>query len=176
MLLLCYNLFMKVAIISDIHDNLSNLDKVLNYLKNNCISHLICCGDVGTEKTLKYLINNFKGKLWCVFGNTDKDHVDYEKIKNKFKEVGLFKKLGKFIVANKTILIVHEPQQYQEYLEDKSINYVFYGHTHKPWQEIKHNKVILNPGNVTNQRYVPSFAIWDVDSGKFELVQINQLK
>lgn len=167
---------MKVAIISDIHDNIPNLNKVLNYLNKEKIDKLVCCGDFGSEETLVHLSNNFKGQIWVVLGNMDRGYVEYDEIKDKFENIKIYDKVGKFELENKTILIVHQPQNYESYLNDNDIQYIFYGHTHKPWQETKNSKMILCPGNVANQIYAPSFAVWDLNKDKFELIQINILK
>ncbi|PJC01234.1 MAG: hypothetical protein CO073_03990 [Candidatus Komeilibacteria bacterium CG_4_9_14_0_8_um_filter_36_9] len=166
---------MKVAIISDIHDNITNLNKALVYFQGNGITKLICCGDMGSEETLAYLSKEFIGEIWAVLGNMDWDQVEYKDIKDKYKNVKLFANGGKFTIENNTILIVHEPKRYFPYLDDPEITHIFYGHTHKPWTENKKNKIILCPGNVTNQIYPPSFAIWETETNKFDLIQLNQL-
>lgn len=166
---------MKVAIISDIHDNITNLDKALMYFQANKISKLICCGDMGSKETLDYLAKQFVGDIWAVLGNMDWDHVEYDDLKDKYDNVKLFANGGIFTIKNKDILIVHEPKRYQPYLNEPGISFIFYGHTHKPWIETKHNKTILCPGNITNQLYPPSFAIWDIATNKFDLIQLNQL-
>jgi len=167
---------MKIAIISDIHDNLPNLDKVLEYIRQNNISKLICCGDFGSQETLAYLADNFIGQIWTVLGNMDKGHVEYSEVKDKFDNIMLFETMGKFSVDNKEVLIVHEPRNYVSYLRNDDFQYVFYGHTHRPWQEIIDGKMVLCPGNVANQLYAPTFAVWDTSDNKFELIQINLLK
>ncbi|MCK4745114.1 metallophosphoesterase family protein, partial [Candidatus Parcubacteria bacterium] len=51
---------MKVAIISDIHDNIPNLKKGLAYCAENNIEKIFCCGDVTNSETLKFLADNFQ--------------------------------------------------------------------------------------------------------------------
>ncbi|MBI4779624.1 metallophosphoesterase family protein, partial [Candidatus Falkowbacteria bacterium] len=46
---------MKFLIISDIHDNLINLEKCLNWGRDREIVNAICCGDVVNSETLAYL-------------------------------------------------------------------------------------------------------------------------
>lgn len=167
---------MKIIIISDIHDNLLNLDKVLHYAKDNNIYKIICCGDFGSEETIKYLSKNFNGNIRAVFGNADDDHMDFDKVKDKFSNIKFSKDASNFVIDNKQVLVVHEPVHYEPYLANEDLQYIFYGHTHKPWQEVKNGKTMLNPGNVSNYLYPPTFAIWETKNDKFELIQLNILK
>ena len=59
---------MKVAIFSDLHDNIPNLNLFLNWVKKNQVSDLIFCGDLANVATLKYLAESFTGKIYIVDG------------------------------------------------------------------------------------------------------------
>jgi predicted phosphodiesterase len=48
---------MRIAIISDIHDNLVNLEKCLAWCAENKIEKIICCGDITNSETLSILAN-----------------------------------------------------------------------------------------------------------------------
>lgn len=166
---------MKTAIISDIHDNIPNLTKVLNWLKTNGIETVYCCGDLGSEQTFDFLAKNFTGQIYLVLGNMDNGYIDYEKIKDKYdqvivghNELIIDTDLGK-------VLLVHEPKNYRAHLGNENIKFIYHGHTHKPWLEQQYKKIILCPGNIANQFYAPSFAIWDLIENKFKLIQVNTL-
>jgi len=62
--------FMKFLIISDIHDNLVNLEKCVNWGRGENVENAICCGDIVNEETLKFLTENFKS-LYLVRGNLE---------------------------------------------------------------------------------------------------------
>ena len=62
---------MKIAIISDTHDNLKNLEKFLSWLKKEGGSILIHCGDVCRMDTLLKISQDFEGKIYLVFGNAE---------------------------------------------------------------------------------------------------------
>ena len=66
---------MKIAIISDVHDNIPNLKKVLDYCASNKIEKIICCGDLASLETLDYLNDNFTKeeiyRVMEVFGARD---------------------------------------------------------------------------------------------------------
>ena len=50
---------MKVVIISDVHNNTTNLKKVLDFCAKNKIGKIICCGDLSSNETLDFLNDHF---------------------------------------------------------------------------------------------------------------------
>ena len=77
---------MKIAIISDVHDNIPNLKKVLDYCAQNSVEKMICCGDLASLETLNYLNNNFAGEIFFVFGNMDNGYLkNYPFANNQYK-------------------------------------------------------------------------------------------
>ena len=168
---------MKIAIISDIHDNLPNLKKVLDYCAQNSVEKIICCGDLASLETLDYLNDNFKGEIFFAFGNMDDAYLkNYPFENNQYKNTKIFKDFGETEIKKKKIAFIHFPREASELCETGKYDFVFYGHTHKPWTEIINKCTLLNPGNVANQYYSPTFAIWNTEDNKFELIRINELK
>ncbi|EKE19860.1 MAG: hypothetical protein ACD_8C00094G0004 [uncultured bacterium] len=176
---------MKIAIISDTHDNIPNLKKVLNYCLENKIEKLIHCGDLAEIETLDYLKENFSGDIFWTFGNMDRGHAgDYPFADGKYKSINIFSKHGEVEIAGKKMAFVHYPEYARKLAEQGMFDYVFYGHTHKPWTEKIQGEnfngnfkecEMLNPGNVANQYYPPTFAVWDDNDYKFKLILINGL-
>ena len=176
---------MKLAIISDTHDNIPNIKKVLDYCRENKIEKIIHCGDLAEVETLKFFRNNFSGDIFVSFGNMDRGHcADQYFDQKEFWNFKFFRTHGEVEIANKKMAFVHFPEYAKKLAEEGRFDFVFYGHTHKPWTEIVesfHNGSIkkcemLNPGNVANQHYPPTFAVYDSLTEKFELVRINGLK
>lgn len=178
---------MLIAIISDTHDNIPNLKKVLDYCRENKVEKIIHCGDLAEIETLDYLKENFSGDIFWTFGNMDRGHsADYPFADGKYKSINIFSKHGEVEIAGKKIAFVHFPEYARSLAEEGRFDYVFYGHTHKPWTEIIQgenrfsgnikNCEMLNPGNVANQYYPPTFAIWNTLDEKFSLIRINELK
>lgn len=183
---------MLVAIISDVHNNTVNLEKVLNYCKNNEISTIICCGDLASEETSDFLNDNFDGTIYYTFGNMDNEQLlqtfspaQGEGAK-KYRNTYLFKNFGEVEIENKNIAFVHFPEVARELCESGKYDFVFYGHTHKPWsafvktsadkEEPNKGCAMLNPGNVAGEIYLPTFAVWNTENDKFQLIRIHNLK
>jgi hypothetical protein len=59
---------MKIAIVSDIHDNQVNLKKCLGWLEKEEIKGMIYCGDITNNETLDILAKGFPGKIYLVKG------------------------------------------------------------------------------------------------------------
>lgn len=147
---------MKIAILSDSHDNAPNLKKALSLIENNKIKTIIHCGDVSTPETLKELLKSFKGKIYIVSGNADSG---FEK----------FPETGRMEVDRKLIAFTHMPKKARELAASQQYDLVFYGHTHKPWEEKVGKTRLVNPGNMAGLFYRASFAIYDAKTDKLEL-------
>lgn len=167
---------MQITIISDIHNNELNLKKVLNFCAQNQINKIICCGDLASQETLDFLCDNFTGVIFYTFGNMDNDHLRNFEFVPEYKNAKLFKDFGETEIAGKRIAFVHFPNKAKKLAESGKYDFVFFGHTHKPWEEMIGKCKMLNPGNVTGDLYPPTFAIWNTDNDNFELIRIHGLK
>jgi putative phosphoesterase len=176
----------KIAIISDIHNNEVNLKKVLNYCASNEIEKIICCGDLASMEMLDLLNDNFVGEIFFTFGNMDNDFLKdkfFGKLDSSttlgmtsYKNTKIFKDFGEAIIDNKKIAFVHFPEMAKKLCATGKYKFVFYGHTHKPFEEIINDCEMLNPGNVAGDGFLPTFAVWNTEDDKFELVRIHDLK
>ncbi|HEX8974536.1 MAG TPA: YfcE family phosphodiesterase [Patescibacteria group bacterium] len=167
---------MLIAIISDVHDNIPNLKKVLDYCNANRIEKIICCGDLASQETLDYLCDNFPGEIFFAFGNMDSEHENHFHITDgEYRNAHIFSKHGEMEIKSKKIAFVHYPDSAKKLCESGKYSFVFHGHTHKPWTEVLGNCTLLNPGNVANQIYQPTFAVWNTSDNKFQLIRINNL-
>lgn len=169
---------MQIAIISDIHNNELNLKKVLNFCAEKKIEKIICCGDLASQETLDFLCDNFSGEIFYTFGNMDVDHLNIEAYKHvsKYRNVFVYESFGETEIDGKKIAFVHFPNKAKRLAETGKYDFVFFGHTHKPWEEMIGKCKMLNPGNVTGDLYPPTFAVWSTEDDKFELVRIHNLK
>ena len=124
---------MRFLVISDIHDNLVNLEKCINWGRRENVDNAICCGDVVNGETLKYLADNFKS-IYLVRGNLEiYDEAEIKKY-NNINYLGEFGKLtagrfGVFELDRKIVGLCHEPWYIKSVLKIKPCELVFYGHT-----------------------------------------------
>jgi len=164
---------MKIAIFSDSHDNLENLKRAIEWIKREKIEILIHCGDVASFDTLKFILENFPGKVFLSLGNMDKDY-SLEKFPegNKIK---IEKEFGEIEIENKKIAFCHFPALAKKLAKEQKYDFIFFGHTHKAWQEVGKTKLV-NPGELAGVFYKPTFAIYDLKNDKLELKILENLK
>lgn len=166
---------MKIAIISDSHDNIPNLKKVLTILDEEKIDHILHCGDVSSPDTLNEIFLQFQGKINLAFGNTDFDHFEEKKnYSEEMPNLEIWKYFGVVEIGGKKIAFLHFPDKARELAESQKYDFVFYGHSHKPWEEKIGKTEFVNPGNVAGLYYRASFAILDLESGKLSLKILDQ--
>jgi hypothetical protein len=166
---------MKIAIISDTHDNLATLDKFLAYIKENPVGAVIHCGDIADGGTLKHLAENFPDNILAVFGN-----MDYrESVENAAKKypgrIQLFKNFGQAEIGGLRIGFCHFPEIAKTRAKESDFDFVFYGHTHKPWQEQIGSCRLANPGTLAGMFYQATFAVLDASTRNLELKIVSRL-
>lgn len=167
---------MRIAIISDIHNNEVNLQKVLDYCGKNKIEKIICCGDLASMETLDFMNDVFSGTIYYVFGNMDNEQLRNYELSQNYRNTKIYRNFGEAEIENRKVAFVHFPKEAKELAESGKYNFVFYGHTHKPWTEKIGNCIMLNPGNITGDFYPPTFAVWDTENDKLGLVRVHELK
>ncbi|MEA3464329.1 MAG: YfcE family phosphodiesterase [Patescibacteria group bacterium] len=162
---------MKIAIISDIHDNLVNLEKCLKWCRENDIKEMICCGDVTNSETLQFLATRFKDTIHLVKGNAET--YDESEIK-QYDNIRYYGKIGKVKLNRKVIGICHEPYFINKMIKQDEYDIIFYGHTHKPWEEEKNGVRLINSGTLSAMFHKATFAVMEDD--KIELKILETLK
>jgi len=168
---------MKIAILSDTHDNLPNFKRAIDWIKKEKIKTVIHCGDVCAPSTLKEILDNFSGKIHLVFGNVDGDHYRLSKLEQtKPSRFILYGEWGKTVVGGKKIAFVHFPEFARGLARSGEYDLVFYGHTHKPWEEKVGKCRLVNPGNLANLFYKATFAVYDTEKDKLELKILEKMK
>ncbi len=164
---------MLIAVLSDIHDNLENLKKCLGWCCTNEIKQIIFCGDTTTSETIKNLAA-FSGEIFMVRGNIEL----FSKTElGAYRNIRYYGETGLLELAGLHIGLVHEPAKIKILLEStaKTIDYIFYGHTHKPWLERRGSTIIANPGNLAGVWHQATFATLDTGSRRIELKLLAEL-
>lgn len=160
---------MKFAIVSDTHDNIKNFNKVIDFLNAQKITTLLHCGDICNQELIDEAIKNFKGEILWVKGNGD-----YELRHSDIKD------MMEVVLDNKKVAFIHYPELAKKLAESGKYDLVFYGHTHRPWEETLRRGSgqvcrLVNPGEVAGQRYKPTFALYDTETDKLELKILEKL-
>jgi hypothetical protein len=167
---------MKIAIISDTHDNLATLDKFLAFIRENPVKYVIHCGDIAEGETLKQLADNFDGKILTAFGNMDyRDSVE-RVVKKLPDKITLFEDFGHAELGGLKIGFCHHKETALAILQNQKFDFIFYGHTHKPWLETINDCQLANPGTLAGMFYKATFAILDTGTKKLDLKIVERLR
>lgn len=160
---------MRVAIFSDSHDNIPNLNKFFDWINKNGIKEVIFCGDLCASATLRDIIMpKYEEKLYMVFGNVA-DRENLSKLVLKYNNVIHFGDQGSIKIDGLRIGFVHYPEKARIMAETKEYDFIFYGHTHKPWLESVGNCFMANPGTLAGLFNKATFAVLDTNTSKLEL-------
>ncbi|MFA5184433.1 MAG: metallophosphoesterase family protein [Patescibacteria group bacterium] len=158
---------MLIAIISDIHDNLANLKKCLDWCRQNRVRKIIFCGDTTNLETIQNLAG-FAGGIFMVKGN---EELYEENNLSQFANIRYLGESGIIKIDGREIGLVHQPRKIETLLKRAKTppDYIFYGHTHKPWLEKRGATTVVNPGNIAGTWYQATFATLNTRTKKLEL-------
>tara|TARA_B100002019_G_scaffold203878_1_gene176827 strand:+ start:713 stop:1204 length:492 start_codon:yes stop_codon:yes gene_type:complete len=136
---------MKIGVVSDTHNNLKNIEIIINLFNEIKVPIVIHTGDISNANTLEQF-SKLNSKLIGVYGNNDRNELGLEEVaqKNKFQFQDPPRKLS---LLDKEIVIFHEPDMIDQFLsENKLIDVVLYGHTHRYENNTKNGVLFFNPG------------------------------
>jgi putative phosphoesterase len=163
---------MKIAVLSDIHDNIWNLEKVLKRLKKEKCEAIIFCGDYCAPFVVK-LILELKLPTYAIFGNVDGAHYEITKLTVDLPFYHQFKEMAEIELNKKIIAICHHPKLAYGLATTGEYDVVFYGHTHKAEQKTIRKTLLANPGEIHGGMGRVLFGIYNIDSGKFEIIEVK---
>ena len=165
----------KIAIISDSHDNIPNIQKFLDFANKNNIEMIIHCGDLAAPSIImKELGPKFKGPIHFIHGNVADRELNL-KVADEFDHVTCHGDVGEIEVDGKKIAFCHYPNQAKELAESGKYDLVFYGHNHTPWEEQIGKTKMLNPGTLAGMFNKATFAVYDMDTDKVELILLEKI-
>lgn len=152
---------MKIAIISDTHDHISNLNKVLDFIIAQKCEVLIHAGDLARTETLELICKKFNNPIYLVGGNADLNSDEIFDLVKKYKNLNYKNKTLEVELDKIKFAITHKPLDSKLLGASGKYDVVVHGHDHKPWQSFINKTMILNPGNLCDQRFDSTFAIYN---------------
>ena len=152
---------MKIAIVSDTHNNWANFKKAIRWIKKEKIQLILHCGDINSQETIDDAKKLFGGEIKFVKGNADWKIDLPEKLELEFN--------------GKKIAFCHFPDLAKKLAQSGDYNVVFYGHTHRPWDEKVGECHMINPGEMAGQFFKPTFAIYNTATNNLELKILENL-
>lgn len=165
---------MVIGVLSDIHDNLKNLETALALLKEHKAEQLIFCGDFCAPFAAKKLAETGL-PVHAVFGNNDGDRFTISRVTSAQPD---FKLYGEYIgdIDNQLILdgirigVTHYPFYAKPMIKTGWYDCVFYGHNHKADKQMFAGNLMMNPGEIAGVFGKPSFAVIDTAVKSSEII------
>ena len=136
---------MIVGVVSDTHNNIKNIKKIIDLFNETQVELVIHTGDISKAETLK-IFSELNAPLVGVYGNNDRIEEGLEEVcveyNFNFQEPPLAFKL-----EGKKIVVFHEPDLIKEYImEHEDTDLVLHGHTHRYKEEKIEKTLYFNPG------------------------------
>jgi uncharacterized protein len=135
---------MKIAIVSDIHDNVWTLQAALTRLHSADI--LICCGDLCSPFILGLMAEGFSGPIHIVEGNNEGDWRRITQQAARYPHAHLHGEFFQEEIDGKRFAVNHYPDIALPLAQSGKYDLVCYGHNHRFAIEQHGGTLTLNPG------------------------------
>lgn len=165
---------MKIAVLSDSHDNIWNLEIALKQVAELKCEALLFLGDFCAPFTLKQIAEGFSGPIHAVFGNNDGDPFLLSQIASGFAHVTLHGQYAELEMGGAKIAINHYPDIAKRVAESGAFDAVFSGHDHQKYAHRIGETLWANPGEVMGRFGEPSFGLYETSAGVFEHVPLAE--
>jgi putative phosphoesterase len=171
---------MKIAIVSDIHDNVWKLQIALD-----CAAHcdlLVCCGDLCSPFVLDQLARGFPRPIHIVFGNNDADTFRITSKTPKYPHVRLRGEFFEEEIGGRRIAVNHFDNIALAIARSGDYDAVFYGHNHVFDIRRLGPTLAVNPGSIMGAQFDAqanrtdvgsTFAIYETGTGEARGFEID---
>ncbi len=165
---------MQIAVISDSHDNIWNLRKVIKIIVQKNCKMIIHCGDFISPFMLKEL-DKASIPVHGVFGNNDGDHFKATQMSlTELENITFHGHKGEIEIDGISICLTHYKDIAEGLAATNKYDVVCFGHTHKYYQNKVGKTLLLNPGEVMGKDGSPGFCIMNTESFDIERVELTQ--
>ncbi len=169
---------MKIAIVADTHNNWANFKKAIEWIKKEKIQLILHCGDICNQEIINEAQKLFEGPASAKA--SERQGIKYVKGNGDYG-LDIPDKM-ELEVGSKKIAFAHFPDMAKKLSQSGKFDLVFYGHTHRPWDELVPSRVgekschMINPGELAGQFYKATFAVYDTDTEKLELKILEKIQ
>lgn len=163
---------MKIGILSDTHNNLTNLQAGLAVFRAEGIHTLVHCGDLTAPETAASL-GGFR--VLHVIGNGDFLNGEIRRVLlelNPLNHSGLIFS-GEIDGVPLAAAHGHLPHQVENLLAEHKFRYIFHGHSHRRHDEMVGQTRLINPGSLGGLKAEErSVCVLDLASGQSQFVLV----
>jgi uncharacterized protein len=164
---------MKIAILSDSHDNVWMLERAMPHLAGADV--ILHCGDICSPFVTKRLIEGVQGKpVQIVWGNNDGDRRLHLQVSAGAENIHFLGEFGDLNIDGLKIALTHYPEVARPLAESGRYDLVCYGHDHKANEEHLGRTILLNPGELHGLYGRSTIAIFLTTTRKVALVELGK--
>ena len=168
---------MRVAIISDIHDNLYNLISFYEDIENKNIDKILCLWDL-----MNAWIANVMAFSWIpvhmIFWNNDwwRSYITKVEYKKDSKLTVKWRTFDMLKIDWKRVFMTHYDMLASSMAKSWDFDVVFYGHDHLHNIYTEGNTLVVNPGEIASARtWTATYAIYDTKLNKAEIIELKDI-
>ncbi len=159
---------MKVALMSDSHDNMDALHRAVEFCNKEKVDHVLHAGDLVAPFVNKAL-KNLDAPLTIVFGNNDGERLG---LSSMFKGI-IFDPPHEITLDGRKVVMLHAPIVMDDLRKSEKYDLVLYGHIHEIEVSKENDTLVVNPGEVCGWLTGKcTLALWDTQSNTAEIVEI----
>lgn len=162
-----------IAILSDTHDNLVNVNRALGIIRAENIHTIIHCGDLTSPETA-YQFHGFR--VIHVIGNGDQLSGEIRHILTELDPENFSGELFEGEIQGVRIAAIHGhiPGSVTSLVSKGTYHFVFHGHSHKRRHEIIQDCRLINPGALGGlKRESRTFAILDLETAGLTIKELT---
>jgi len=163
---------MKIAILSDSHDNIWCLEKALDEVSRQNCDVLLHCGDLVAPFILAQMAQAFDGPIHVIEGNNDGDGRLQQQVAAGFPHITLHGPYAELELGGRKVALIHYPEPARRIAQSGVFDLVCYGHDHQQHWERVGDCLLVNPGEVMGRYGSPTWGIYECDSRQFTLQAI----
>jgi putative phosphoesterase len=161
---------MKIAIMSDSHENWINLEKAVSIANEKECEYLLFAGDLIAPPMLSYL-EKFSGKVKFVWGNNEAERVGLVRKMDASKNIEMCGDVFEAEIDGLKVFMNHYPRFVELAAKSGEFDLCIHGHTHIYREEKIGNTILINPGEIQGFKTgIATFVIFDTVKKTLEKV------
>lgn len=136
---------MRIAVLSDSHDNIWKLNKAMSSLAQADV--VLHCGDLIAPFMITRMIKGTEGKpVHIVWGNNDGDKFLLTRVAESAENITIHGDFAELELEGLQVALNHYPKIARPLAESDRYDLVCYGHDHTAHEEWVGETLLLNPG------------------------------
>ena len=134
---------MRIGIVSDTHNNMRNVARIVELFNEARVDRVIHTGDITKASTLD-VFRHLTAPMYGVFGNNDQE---LDTLLPAIERNGFVFRKPPFELQwhGRQIIVVHDPLEFEGHLT-RAHDVALHGHTHLYRREVLDGSLVFNPG------------------------------